>query len=288
MLFPLQSPSAKVPCGASRLKWGERVQRFIAILLIFSGLPSWALKSEMLKTAAQRCWPETPSEPKLSHDDFQWNYSVETMTETYNATYSSGKRLKKRAFCNEEKNQFFLPKLDNQNQLQLVPLTEDFLVSIGQQIEEALARDYIQFVFFPDMGHSHVLIPQDFFDKELSAIPPSEQHLIYEKMFAFAGIKLLYHTAEQLRMKDPDTKHLLADPFLQWRYYTRNLVGGTKPPAKLEIHKQLDGNFNTVREVPGYRYWGAGFDISASKDGCFPFKTKSGETQYFDLSLYSL
>ena len=53
-----------------------------------------------------------------------------------------------------------------------VTLTNSFLISIRQHIEEGLKRDYIQYVFFPDMGHAHAFIPQKFYEALACGIPP--------------------------------------------------------------------------------------------------------------------
>lgn len=268
---------------------GIRMLRLKVLSFIFLlAQPAWSFASESLDIATSKCAPETSQEPKLKNQDFEWGYNLNTLAEAYQKTYESGKRLRHRAFFDSQSQSFILPKLDLNKNIQYVKLTQDFIVSVTQQVEEALRREYAQYIFFPDMGHSHLLVPQDYYDKEIKDIPVKDQYLAYEKMLGFSGTKILYHAAEQLQMTDPETKTLLLDPFIQWRYYTRNIVGGLFPPAKVEIHKLLDGPYNTVREVPGYRYWGAGFDISASKDGCFAFKNQKGEVQFFDLSLYSL
>lgn len=242
----------------------------------------------MLEEAKKRCAPELPDDLRVYSDDFSWNMSLEKMAQTYEFIYNSGKRLPKRAYFDPAKNKFYTDKYEFNGERKKVELSEDFLISVRQHIEEGLKREYVQYVFFPDMGHSHAFVPQTYYDEVISKVPNGEGNKRYELLFNYGGTKLLYHTAEQLHMKDNETNEIVSDEFLRWRYYTRNLVGGLKPPAKIEIHKDLSGKFNTVRENPGYRYWGSGFDMSASKNGCFPFKTKSGEIQYFDISLHSL
>ena len=244
-------------------------------------------KDTLLAEAKQRCAPEMEGDPAVYRDDFRWGYNVEEMTARYEYIYNSGKRLQKRAYYDPATDAFYMDRHESGGKFP-VKLSEDFLISLRQHFEESLKRDYVQFIFFPDLGHAHLFIPENYYEQVIKDIPFSQNHVRYEKMLNFPATKLLYHTAEQLHMVDLETKKKVDDEFVQWRYFTRNLVGGLKPPAKLEIHKLLKQSFNTVRNYPGYKYWGAGFDISASKDGCFPFKTKSGEVHYFDLSFYSL
>lgn len=245
-------------------------------------------KDSLLAEAKQRCAPEQDGDLAVYRDDFKWGYNVVEMGARYQYIYNSGKRLPKRAYYDPATDQFYMDEYDYNGGRKKVALTDNFLTALRQHIEEALRRDYVQYVFFPDMGHAHAFIPQKYYDDVILKVPGNQGHLRYEKIFGFPGTKLLYHTAEQLHMKNMETKALVDDDFLRWRYYTRNLVGSLVPPAKIEIHKLLNENFNTVRNNPGYKYWGAGFDLSASKDGCFPFKTKSGEIHYFDISLHSL
>ena len=43
---------------------------------------------------------------------------------------------------------------------------------------------------------------------------------------------------------------------------------------------------NTVCALEGYVNWSAGFAVSASRRGCFPYRDVEGRTRYFDISLY--
>ena len=54
------------------------------------------------------------------------------------------------------------------------------------------------------------------------------------------------------------------------------------------MRKALDTLGNTVsRADEGYHYWSAGFNISGSEKGCFPYIV-NGQTYYFDISLTDL
>ncbi len=268
------------------------MRAFLTLIIIslttFTLSPMALAKDALLAEAKQRCAPELKDDPAVYRDDFHWGYNIIEMGAHYEYIYNSGKRLPKRAYYDPITDQFYMDQYEHSGERKKVTLTSDFLIAIRQHIEEGLKREYVQYVFFPDMGHAHAFIPENYYNEVINKIPRGDQHLRYEKIFGFPATKLLYHTAEQLYMMDLKTKVLVDDDFLRWRYYTRNLVGSLKPPAKVEIHKLLNDGFNTVRNNPGYKYWGAGFDLSASKDGCFPFKTKSGEIQYFDISLHSL
>ena len=90
-----------------------------------------------------------------------------------------------------------------------------------------------------------------------------------------------------------ENKVLLDDRKIQWRYYSRNIIGNNLSSDRLEVIHAHNNKFNTAHakdydeHEEKYRYWGAGYAISASNKGCFAYKNK-GETFYFDISLYDV
>ncbi len=238
--------------------------------------------SAWLEDAKTRCALPTPAESFVTQSDFKWNMSIEEISQAFDKINTSGKRLKDRAYTNKD-GQLVLP-LQRVGDLKEIPLPPTFLYSVKLHVEKALKLGYADHVIFPDMGHSHFLIPTEHFS-EIQGMP---QQFIYEKFFNDAQMKIVYHTAEQLRMKN-DRRELIPDPVLMWRYFTRNVVGDNAGLGQIDIYKNLTGKFNTIGEeqAPGYKWWGAGFNISTSQNGCFSY-VKTGSTYYFDLSLSDL
>lgn len=234
----------------------------------------------------RRCGPQTTNELLLYFDDFKWYYTLPEMAAKYEEIYASGKRLWKRAYYDSASGEFILP-LESQRGGDVV-LSRRAILSIRRHIETALTKGYAQFVFFPDMGHSHFYISEEIWRERYSQIPMKKQNLIYQGLLADPHLKILYHTAEQLKTLD-ENKKPIADYQIQWRYYTRNIVGDNEAMGALEIHNASgpDNVANTVRQYPGHFSWSAGFNISASQDGCFPF-VANGKTYYFDISLHDL
>lgn len=251
----------------------------IAIAILFCSAVAMAESPAMIEEAKQRCAPITEDEPILYADQFHWGMTLEEMGDTAERVYQSGKRLKDRAYYDPQTDQFLVKLWNGEN----VILSERILLSVKAHIEEALRREYAQYVMFPDMGHSHFFIEQKYFEEAIAPLGSDEKTEVYRRIMSHPGTKVLYHTAEQLQMID-DEKEVLPEPFLQWRYYTRNIVGENFGQGHLEIHKDLDGGFNTVRNYEGYRYWGAGFSINASSQGCFHYEM-DGQKYYFDFSL---
>ena len=254
------------------------------IFILISLCYSFSTYSSGLEQAKLRCAPPLPGESILYSDDFSWGMNLEQAKEAYEKVYYSDKRLKQRAYFDGE-NFVFAKALYNSDKDIRIP--KNFIESITKHVESALKRNYVDFIIFPDMGHSHYFIPQEFYDNVLEKFSREEENLRYEAMFSHPGLKILYHTAEQFKMKD-ENKKLVNNRHMQWRYYTRNLVGDNKAQGHLEIIHAADNDFNTARDYDkGYKYWGSGFNISANQNGCFPFKYK-GKTYYFDLSLKDL
>ncbi|MBT5095209.1 MAG: hypothetical protein HOM21_13230 [Halobacteriovoraceae bacterium] len=257
------------------------MKTMLLILLVLLTTPLHALTlSQKYELASQRCTKPGPSEPHLYSSEFHWNMTVPELNKIFPAVYNSGKRLKHRAYFEAG---FKLPHIPNQK---TTLLTENFIKSLITQVEEAHRRGYVDALIFPDMGHSHFFIPQEFYDRELNAIPVSDYHLFYQKLLAHKELRILYHTAEQLKMTEEGRP--LADRHLGWRFYTRNLVGRNDQSKILEIIHAPETRANTTHNYrPGYKYWGAGFNISASIDGCFPYEV-DGKLKYFDLSFEDL
>jgi hypothetical protein len=244
----------------------------LALLLI---LPTFA-------SGASRCSPQIETDDYLFVEDFPWNQSLEAIKLKADALYVSPKRLMRRGFRNA-RGEAFIP-VDALGKIKNVRVTELFIKSVTLHIEEALKRKYVDAIHFGDMGHSHFFIPQKFYDEVLDPIPVQDKDYLYEKMLAHKELKILYHTAEQLVMKTEEGE-LLPDRHIQWRFFTRNLVGDNKGLGKLELLHNEEHAYNTANNYEeGYRYWGSGYYVSAHEQGCFPFK-HNGKTYYFDLNL---
>lgn len=221
----------------------------------------------------------------LRSSEFSWGMSLKEIQDKEKDVYQRGLRLKERAFM--ENGEVYLPYTPYGGKEEKIKLSDRFIKSVIGHIEGGLKRRYVDAIIFPDMGHSHLFIDKKFYDEVLKDIPVKETHKKYELMLNHPETRFLYHTAEQLEMLDEDKK-LLEDRHLQWRFFTRNLVGHNKNLGKIELIHNETHSHNTARDYEdGFRYWGAGFNISANKDGCFAY-THKGKTYYFDMSLKDL
>jgi len=230
------------------------------------------------------CLPEKPQESFLSLSDFKWEQSLEELLNLFHFNYQSEKRLKNRAYWDPNSNQYFLPYSSSNGGA--VYLSPRLIESVTSHIEEAFKQNVIDAVFFSDMGHSHLQIPQNRYDQIYMHFEVKEFSRMYEALFQDPSIKILYHTAEQLKTRD-GSGAVLPDPRLQHRFKTRNLVGSNDNSKRLQFLTNPNSPANTAHEIEGYKYWGAGFNLSAHKNGCFQYKAQD-KTLRFDLSLYDL
>ena len=259
------------------------MNRFAVLtLLIFAGLARPVLGAV---PDSERCSAERSGDPQVYSSDYKWNLSLQDVRNLGQSMYTNEKRLAKRAFYDAKTKSFVFPGENERGGNIRIP--ETFIKAVQKHVEKAFERSYIDAVIFPDMGHSHFLVPLDFYKKNVEPLPVSQTNLVYERMMSNKDTKVVYHTAEQLRVFD-DNKVLLNDRYLQWRFFTRNLVGHNNADPDIELfNATATSEANTMGEVPGYYWWGGGFNIHANKGGCFPFK-RNGQTYYFDLSLEDL
>ncbi len=242
-------------------------------------------KPEPAAVSAATCAPETPAEPKLYSSDVRWGLTMPEMMELYEKLYASDKRLKLRAYFNAGKGRYELPNPPEFGGPVAVP--EILIKALARHIEAAFEKDYIDAVFFPDMGHSHLLIPEALYRRKYERYPTAEKSRFYTDVLSDPAVHIFYHTAEQLKSLKEDRRTVLDDERIRWRHKTRNIAGPITANAPLTVYQNPGSSANTVGEVPGFYWWGAGFNFSANKSGCFSF-TRGGETVRFDISLNDL
>lgn len=264
---------------------GKKLVSVLGFLLFIIFIPNVsALAGTDILT---RCRAETAQDKNVYMSDFSWGYSLQDMLKKALEIYVSGKRLKNRAYYEPALKAYVMPASTSEG-AKLTILNLKFIENIKNHIEDSMKKHYADAVFFPDMGHSHLLVPEQMFKTEFDVIDyAKDKNIFYEKLFSKDELQILYHTAEQLKMREEDKGiggALINDGYLLHRYNHRNVVGkndGTKEVYTVSV--QDTQTFNTVREVEGYHYWGAGFALNASQDGCFSFEYEN-KTYFYDLS----
>lgn len=248
-------------------------------LTVFLSLFSYPLATLALDPS--RCGPPGGAEREIRQSDFRWNYTLVELLEKAVQIVEGEARLSGRAIWSPQAKAYLMPYSAERGGP--VRLPERFIQTVRAHIETSLRMGYVDAILFPDMGHSHFLIPQEDWESDYSKRPLDQMSQTYESFFEDDKMLILYHTAEQLRMKD-ETGALIPDRHLQWRFFSRNIVGDNRGEGRIELHQNPTHAYNTVGGVPGYRWWGAGFYVTENKNGCFPF-VHEGSTRYFDLTL---
>jgi len=233
---------------------------------------------------ARRCAPVAAGEPSILQSDFHWAYTLPDMALRFEEMYVSPKRLAARAYWDEKTRTIRLPYMAERGGS--VKVAPAFIQAVERHIERSIELKYVDAVFFPDMGHSHLLVPETLWKEKYDLYPIDHMSMMYQDMFLDPRLRIFYHTAEQLKTREADGQ-LVNDERTRFRYKTRNISGFIKPDADLTVHQNPESTANTVHEIPGYFWWGAGFNMSAQQNGCFVYHS-GNKTYRFDLSLYDL
>lgn len=231
----------------------------------------------------ESCQIPDANEAILYAEEFSGSFSLQKLKDKEHEINTSGMRLNGRAYVSEGK--LIIPHANYPKSLINIP--DIFIQSIVRHVEVAFERNYIDALIFPDMGHSHFFIEMDHYNNSVQPYVLSDRSMSFENMFSHPETKILYHTAEKMEIITKEGE-LSEDRHMQWRFYTRNLVGDNTGRGDLNFIFNHDHSANTAHSYgAGYRYWGAGFNISISEKGCFSFQ-RNGRTFYFDISLKDL
>lgn len=232
----------------------------------------------------KNCLPSTEFDKPLYASDFKWGYSVEELLLKWQDVYTGPKRLAKRAYWDSTLQSVVLPY--DQARGGRVKISAHFIKGIAATIEQARALKVIEGVFFPDMGHSHLLIPDHKYEQWNRRFEVKQMSQLYETMFSDQETLYVYHTAEQLKFLD-DHKNVQPDEYSRFRHKTRNIIASHQKFKKITFGQNPQSPANTFGGLPGFQWWGGGFNISGNHEGCFAYRD-GGQVYYFDLSLYDL
>lgn len=187
----------------------------MTLLFLFS-VQAWAVGNSSLEIATRCSSAQNESTPLYS-SDFKWGYNLPELLVKFTEIYQSPKRLPQKAYWSPEEKKIKLPSRDFWGgEIDIHPR---FIQTVARHIEQAFSMNVIDGVFFPDMGHSHLLIHQDLYDQKYANFPVSEFKIFYEKLFEDPALRILYHTAEQLQMLD-ENNAVLPDARIKTRHQT--------------------------------------------------------------------
>lgn len=231
--------------------------------------------------ALSQCHPDQPSD-QLIYRDFQIFHSKDQLKQSFNELYQSERRLKNRVFLSSSTHDYQAPYDGT-----LINLPKSFLLGVSRHIEKALKNSYIDYLFYPDMGHGHLYLPKKKWEQIKTLTGNKSERLL--KALHSPSLKILYHTAELLQIKEGDfaTGKLPSDPWKLWRYFSRNLLGHFNEGYELEVlyagDKQI---YNTVREIKNHVNVSI-FYMSSTKKGCLSYSHSKRQLHY-DLSFSNI
>lgn len=275
----------KLHCRLQALGTFRIVCRGVYFCGIFAATLGLFWTSSAQAGKAVDCTKYQKGEPVLLQSDMRGTYHREALDALFDRLYKSDKRLPDRVYFDEEKKRHVLPLKSWGGD---VILSEKFIDAVVWHIEYALERGLAEHVFLPDMGHTHLQIPDELWQKRYTHYDfPAQAAQFYTDLFNDPRLELLYHTAEKydynLR-RDANRNIIIDDPYLRTRYETRNLFGENRRGGRVYTRSLTDRTqFNTVRSIDGYQYFGAGFYIHANKNGCFSYR-KNGRVYRFDIN----
>lgn len=247
--------------------------RFVRIVILGGLLGSQAA---FALAPTRNCPRPTAQEPTTRRNDWTLLENLTAAKAQYENLYRSGKRIQDRAFWSEAHDSYVIARKNG-----LIRVDASFIRHLSEQMAVALDNGYADFLFYPDMGHVH-LYASHADARELDAI--ADENARFEAMLRMPTLITLFHTAELLRLRLGDwfDGPLVDDPWLRWRYYSRNFLAENQDGKTPQVIFAKDPRYNTVRSIEGFSMRNSLY-FSGSQDGCFAVTTKQG-VLYFDLA----
>ena len=207
------------------------------------------------------CSRPDPSAPTIGAHFGQLADNVSELKSQFELIYHSPGRLDNRVY-RDESGKYWAYFAGKWNQVPTHLFTQ-----LTTHIEQALSLGYADQIIYADMGHVHILMPEG---ATLNFDSPE--------------LKFLYHTAELLRLKDGSilTGTLRTEPWLAWRYHSRNFIASNFRPSQLTVLFERSESYNTVRRIEGYREVQTLY-FTSNQQGCFRYQ-KGSESLGFDIN----
>ena len=274
--------------------WINRVVQFIGLILFFCVAPGGWARTDVSTSATglsfeesrRRCAGHGPRGRELYYTDLRWHMTRDEMRQRFDEIYYSGKRLPHHATYDPPTDRFLLP-LERGTERGTVPISLEFIRNVVMHVETAMKAEYAEFVFPGDMGHAHLFLTRERWNRIYRRYRGPLAGL-YTMMLADPDMRPLYHTSEQLLMVSPDTGLPMEEAVTRFRYWHRNILASNDGSGRLDIALREPPDYNTVDFVRGRRGYGAGYLLSASHLGCFGYLDGRGVKRYFDIGLTDL
>lgn len=221
--------------------------------------------STIFTAKAYDCLPTAVDESSVEKTQIHVVKNSLEAEQQFTMVYNDSRRLKNRIFWSSQDSSF----VSHTGSKTLI-IPDSFIRNLQDQLLQAFENRYADFLYYGDMGHLHLLVPNE--HKELSL--HSEELLN------------LFHTGELYEFKKNGSifGELKEDPHWQWLYWHRNFVGKNKADTPLiSVRAPANAAYNTVRALEGHKEAGTVY-VSANKNGCFELKNKTVNLR-FDISV---
>ncbi len=243
--------------------------RGIVLSIIFC--PIWAqakIDHQYTKISLNSIKPLVFVEPTELLSSIPWTIykEIKKLEEDFWLNYQSGLRFKNYV-------QPIEGRLIYQDGSKKIEIPFDLLSALTSHLEKALKLQYAEFIFYPDLGHVHLLLPEKSFVRKNIEDNLKRKDLVF-----------LYHAAELFEFKKNSSlsSPLVDDEWFRWRYYSRNFLGTMDPQQNLQVIYSNNSLYNTVRQVEGYEQVETLY-FNAHQEGCFSYQAKSRRL-HFDVS----
>lgn len=225
----------------------------------------------LLSNANELCKAPTVSELSLPLDPLHVVATPLEARQQFEAVYNHHRRIKNRVYWSPEKKNYIFEK----SQVQFV-LPSFFIDNLKNHLHQALNKGYAKHLYYADLGHLHLLIPQADWPSPL----PKDSFLNSTELLS------LFHTGELYQFKKGGSLSgkMTDDEEWLWIYRHRNFVGKNQIDQPITpLFSQLDAVYNTVRSLEGYKELGSVY-FSAHQNGCFALDENNLDLR-FDISV---
>lgn len=217
--------------------------------------------------ATPDCSPAKENSPDFFRG-FDVVESFEQAENVFQRFYKGVERIRGRVYKSKENQYVFSFK----NKNTVIP--QIFIESLKMHISAAIEKKYVRHVMYSDMGHVHLLVPNDYVLTDWTQLM-SDSKLLFlyhtaELYIPYKGVNLLGHI---------DVEKVW---YLE-QYLNRNFVGEMNN-KEIKVYVQPGTKYNTVRTIENYKQIKTVY-FSASQSGCFEY-TVGSTPIYFDISFF--
>ncbi|MEE9550884.1 MAG: hypothetical protein V3W08_10875 [Candidatus Binatia bacterium] len=170
--------------------------------------------------------------------------SIDAFGQDFDEMYSYYKRLPRRVYFDTQKKQYVIALTlwvkrggNSRDETHTVVVPIRFIQNVVDHIEISLRRRYAHYIFMPDMGHGHFLVPEQYGE----GLDGQGKLSYYNEILPNPSTKILYHTAEDIDLPGPDLN--LDEIARIWQGFMQKIEGDEGSSLS---HRYNWENFNRI------------------------------------------